>query len=198
MLLMPLNSAMARNARRQASSAATSSELAGGCRNGRGSWIIEWRLSPYRPFYHDPGRQGDSAKPDHRGVVYAANGRFPLQDQRKRRDARGRLHAARPRSSRSRMGKRPLRACAQVRTIVPSNVSLLKKSGSRIERQPHAESLLARRALGPPQPLGNLPGSGFLFCQRPQLANFGGCPRAPFLCSISHKSSLSIQANGVP
>src|SRR5580658_865192 len=40
-LLMPLNSAMPRKARRQALSAAASSELTGCGRAGRGSWLIK-------------------------------------------------------------------------------------------------------------------------------------------------------------
>lgn len=110
----------------------------------------------------------------------------------------GPLPSAAARTSFGRTGKPPRRACTQTRTIVPSNVSLLKKSGTGIERQPDAECLLARSALCSTQSLGNLRGGGFLFRQRLQFANLGGRPRAPLLCSLSHKSSLSMQANGVP
>src|SRR5471032_3301946 len=49
-LLIPLNSAMAIKARRQAPSAAASSELAGCCRDGPTGWLI-------RRAYHSGGRE---------------------------------------------------------------------------------------------------------------------------------------------
>jgi hypothetical protein len=47
-----------------------------------------------------------------------------------------------------------------------SNVSLLKKSGTGIERQSDAERLLPGGALGSSQSLGDFRRSGFLFRQR--------------------------------
>src|ERR1700733_7626873 len=55
-LLIPLNSATARKARRQAASAAPSSEAAKFCPGGRGSCVIVECLAPNR-VYHDPAYQ---------------------------------------------------------------------------------------------------------------------------------------------
>ena len=57
-LLMPLNRAIARKARRQAPSAAASSELAGGCRSGPSAWVIG---SP-------PPYQWEIARPSRRNI----------------------------------------------------------------------------------------------------------------------------------
>jgi hypothetical protein len=55
-LLMPLNKATARKARRQEFSAAASSELAGCGRGGRGGWVIKEAVSPIQGVISRTGR----------------------------------------------------------------------------------------------------------------------------------------------
>src|SRR5271169_1571982 len=84
MLLIPLKSAVATNARRHELSAAASSELAGCCRWGRGSWLIRiGALTPWRSAsYHDRAAKLTGRRRFHRALVYDEKGRFPAAGRR--------------------------------------------------------------------------------------------------------------------
>src|ERR1700689_624769 len=73
-----------------------------------------------------------------------------------------------------------------------------EKLGTGIEREPDAEGLLARGALGPLQLPGDLRRRRFLARHRLQLTDFGRSPRTPLLLPLSHNASLSRKPACIP
>src|ERR1700761_9175701 len=75
-LLMPLNSATARNARRQAASAAPSSEAAKFSLGGRGNCVIAESLAPTQVISR-PSLPMGSHRQDHHTLVYGETASTP-------------------------------------------------------------------------------------------------------------------------
>src|SRR5579862_829238 len=73
-----------------------------------------------------------------------------------------------------------------------------KLSGTGVQREPDAESLLTRRTFGAFQFLRDPARSRLLARHRFQFANFARRPGAPLFCSLGHKTSLSTNAACIP